>query len=72
MVTERGRKLLVMCDPVFSEDDPREVNAGKEERTEIRDAFTSDVLMGAKMQNGVTWEGCHLQDSSENLLKGRS
>lgn len=64
-----GRKLLVMCDPVFSEDDPREVNAGKEERTEIRDAFTSDVLMGAKMQNGVTWERMPLTGQLGESLK---
>ncbi|MBI5570197.1 MAG: tetratricopeptide repeat protein [Desulfomonile tiedjei] len=50
-----GNKLLVMCDPVFSDDDPRFVQAKHNERIQLLNMLTKDILMSAKSQNGVVW-----------------
>ncbi len=50
-----GNKTLVMCDPVYSADDPRVVERRREERQAALASLTNDVLMSAKTQNHLIW-----------------
>ncbi|MEW6352122.1 MAG: CHAT domain-containing tetratricopeptide repeat protein [Thermodesulfobacteriota bacterium] len=53
--TSAGSRTMVMCDPVFSPDDPRVAQARRAELKAALSTLTSDVLMSAMKQQDITW-----------------
>ncbi|MEW6348313.1 MAG: tetratricopeptide repeat protein [Thermodesulfobacteriota bacterium] len=67
--TSAGNRMLVMCDPVFEENDPRLLQAHKARGTAALDERTKEVLMSAQSRHKLCWPRMELTGRLGHSLK---